>query len=128
MSAISGQGGSVKSGANTIVNMGDWSLTLDADVADTTSFGASGAWRTKLPTVKQWSGKFTGRFDSTDTNGQVVLINGLGTSIALDFNTDASHKWSSAAAIITSIAPKASATGLVEVDFGVTGNGAITYS
>ena len=128
MAAINGQAGSVKTGANTIANMGDWSLTLDADVADITTFGATGSWRQKLPTVKQWSAKFTGRFDSADTNGQVVLINGLGTSVALDFNVDGTHKWSGAAAIITSIAPKSTATGVVEVDFGVTGNGALTYS
>lgn len=127
MAAEAGIGGSVKSGAATVANIGDWTLTLSVDVPDTTPFGAAGSYRTKTPTIKDWNGKFSGRLDPADTTGQVALINGLGSSFSFVFAIDATHNWTGNG-IVTGLAPKSSATGLNEIDITIDGNGALAYT
>lgn len=125
MAAIAGINGKVTVAAVVLANIDDWSLDLGGDVVDTTAFGST--WKTKTPTVKQWSGKAVGRFDNADTTGQIASINALLTSVACIFNTDAVHNWSGSA-IISQVVPKATATGVVTIEFSFVGNGALTYA
>lgn len=79
MSAVGGRKARVMYGANTVANIGDFSLSgLTPDLLESTSFG---------DTVKTWERagiddageiSFSGNYDPSDTNGQVAL-NALST-------------------------------------------------
>jgi len=127
MAAISGQGGAVKNASVVVANLDSWDLSLGAGVVDTTTFQSPGAWKTSTATVKDWSGKSTGRFDGADTTGQVTLINGLGNTFVMSFMTDAVHNWSGSA-ILTKITPKSDAGGVVTAEFDFTGTGPCVYA
>lgn len=125
---LAGIGGLVKVGANTAANLGVWSLAEKSAVADTTSFGATGNWETKAATLKSWTAKADGRLDPTDV-AQLALINGLGTTVNVEFDTDplAAHKWVGTA-IVTGIDPKADVKSMVDVSFSFEGTGPCTFT
>jgi hypothetical protein len=124
---LAGIGGAVKAGAVTLANIHTWALTAKSDVAETTPFGASGAWATNTATIKKWTAKFDGSTDAADTTGQVALFNGLGSTFAMEFDIDGTHHWAGSA-IITGVDPKAAAKGMNEVGFTVDGTGVLTFT
>lgn len=128
MPATAGIGGNVRVGATpTIVaNVGVWSVTAKVAVASTTSFGATGAWETQLPTIKSWTAKCDGRTDPADTLGQLTLLNGLGTIMNVEFDVDGTHHWSGSA-ILTGIDPKADTKGLNDIAFSFDGTGPLVF-
>lgn len=71
--AITGKGGAVYVDNNKVAEIETWSLDLDADDVDVTSFDSNG-WREFLAGLKQWSGSFEGNFVDDDTNGQVAIL------------------------------------------------------
>jgi predicted secreted protein len=127
MAATAGIGGSVKLGANVVADINNWSVSPKGAIEDTTAFGASGSWRTKVATVKEWSAKFDGFTNAGDTNGQLALINGLNATFTFNFMINGTNQWSGTG-ILSGIDPKSSATGLNEISFSVDGTGALTYS
>jgi hypothetical protein len=127
MAVVTGIGGLVKAGANNVANINSWSLSLKGAIEDTTPFQATGAWRTKTATVKEWSAKFDGKTDSADTLGQVALINGLNSTFTFEFDVDGTHHWIGTG-ILSGIDPKATATAMNDISFSVDGSGACTYT
>ena len=125
---LAGIGGMVTSAAATVANLQKWSLSIKSDKKDTTAFQATGNWMTQLATIKSWTATSDGNFDPTDTAGQVALVNGIGSTFAVTFNTDPTlHKWSGSA-ILTGVDPAADATGLVTMKFSFEGVGPIVWS
>jgi hypothetical protein len=126
MAALAGYGGSVLIGAVTVAQLGTWSADIDADMLETTKF--LDTWKGYIPGLKSGSGKFSGRWDMTDTTGQLALQNALlgGTSVALKFNTGANTY--AGTAFIKAQSNKAAVNGLVEVDFSAQFSGAVTYT
>jgi hypothetical protein len=124
---VAGIGGNVKAGAITLANITAWSVAAKSDVAETTPFGATGAWATSTATIKKWTAKFDGSTDAADTTGQVALFNGLGSTFAVEFDIDATHHWAGSA-ILTGIDPKSSAKGINDIGFSVDGTGPLTFT
>lgn len=126
---LAGVNANVKIGANAVAWMNTWSITIKGNVKETTSFQSSGAYRTLTSTTKEWSAKIDGPLDGTDTNGQVALINGLGSTFSLELDTDAAgtHKWTGSA-ILVGIDPKSDAKDVNQVTFNFDGTGAITWA
>ena len=127
MAALAGYGGSVAVGANTVAQLGNWTADIDADMLETTKF--LDAWKGYLAGLKSGTGKFNGRWDMTDTTGQLALQNALlgGTTVVLTFKVNATNAYT-ATAFIKAQANKAAVGGLVEVDFSATFTGAVTYA
>jgi hypothetical protein len=124
---ILGVGGGVKNGAQLILNIKTWSVTIKASTVDTIAFGSSGGWNTKTSTFKDWSAKFDGKTDPSDTTGQVALINGIGNTFTVEFDIDATHHWGGSG-ILVGLDPKSDATGMNEISFSIEGTGALTYT
>lgn len=97
MTAISGKDGKVVSGANTVAEIKEWKCDVSANVMDVSKFGDQ--WNVKIIGLKDWSGTFMGRWDMTDTNGQLAFQNAIlgGTSVALQLNVNATHFYSGTA-------------------------------
>jgi predicted secreted protein len=127
---ILGVGGGVKNGANLILNINTWSIALKSSTVDTIAFGSTGGWNTKTSTFKDWTAKFDGNTDPTDTTGQLAMINGLGSTFTFDFNVSASPTsghWTGTG-ILTGIDPKAEATGMNTIAYSVEGTGPLTFA
>jgi predicted secreted protein len=127
---VLGVGGGVKNGANLVLNINTWSITIKVDTVDTISFGSVGGWNTKISTFKDWSAKCDGKTDVTDTTGQLALINGLGSTFTIDFAvgaTAAAGHWTGTG-ILVGIDPKSDAAGMNEVSYAFEGTGALTFA
>lgn len=124
---LAGVGGSVKTGANSVANVDNWSLDEKANIEKTTSFGATGSWETNASTLKSWSAKCSGRLDPADTNGQVTFLNGIGNTFTVAFHCDATKNWAGSG-ILETISPKVAASGLGEVEFSFVGTGQLTIT
>lgn len=127
MAALAGLSGSVKVGANTVAEIGDWSLDIGLDSHEVSAFGDS--WKRYVAGLKGWSGSASGRWDMTDTNGQAALQGALlgGTTVSLKLYVDSTHYYSGTA-YITGSTPAASVSGTVDVEFSFTGTGALSYT
>jgi hypothetical protein len=123
----SGVGGSVKNGANVIANVDVWDLPQKAATKDTTSFGASGAYQVNTSILKSWTAKIQGRVDPGDTNGQLALINGLGSTFTFTFAVDSTHNWSGSG-IVTGIHPKTNVNDVATIEYDITGSGPLTFT
>lgn len=129
--AIAGLGGSVKVGAAPakVGEVNQWKLDIGADVVDVTSFDSNG-WKEHIATLKDWSGSFDANWDvENDTPGQGAVQNALfaGTTLQVEFDVDATHKYSG-----TIIVSKASITSAVKDEIKVAytfqGTGQLTYA
>lgn len=123
-----GVGGNVKVGANTVGNITEWDGGPESVVADTTSFQASGSFQTNTPTIKKWKFKMSGSTDASDTNGQVLMRNSVGSVLTFSFYIDSTHFWNGTA-IVQKVNDKANAQkGVVQGIYDVTGTGPLTWN
>ena len=130
MTAIAGYGGDVKIGPTSpvsVAEIGEWDLSIDANMIDTTTFGDQ--WKDQLASIRSWSGKASGRWDMTDVTGQQAFQDALlgGTTIIINLFVNGTNSYVGTA-FINNIAVKAQATATVDVDFSFAGTGALTYS
>ena len=87
--AITGTGGAVKIGGNSVAEISNWSLDLGADDIDITSFDSEG-WKEYLAGLKEWSGSIEGNFVADDTNGQKAILNAWLAGEKLEFTFEVS--------------------------------------
>lgn len=127
MTAIAGYGGSLKIGSNSMAEIGDWSLSIDAAMLDVTKLGD--AWKDMIPGLKSWSGKGTGRWDMTDTNGQVAVQTALlgGTTVTINLYTNGTHFYGGTA-YVKQISIKDAVNAAVDFDFSFEGTAALSYT
>jgi predicted secreted protein len=127
MATTAGKDGAVKLTTNSVAEVDTWSLDSSLDIQDITSFGD--AWHRKAGTLKDWSGKFSGRLDMTDTNGQLAVWNALNglTTVAIRLYVGATNYFSGTA-LIKQWSPKSSVDGMVEFDATFEGSGALSFT
>ena len=122
MAVITGKDGSVSVGATNVTQISSWSISIEADTLEYTSFD-SGGWKDMMGSLKSWSGScegFAGGNDSTllavGTEVQLVLVEGTGGTTY------------TGNAIVTSKSVDASTAELVTVSFDFTGSGEVVES
>jgi hypothetical protein len=74
MATLSGRYAKVTLGSTTVVGLGNWNMEgVSQDQIDTTAFGS--VWKTYAAGMSDGGQiTFNGYYDSTDTNGQEILI------------------------------------------------------
>lgn len=99
MAAVAGYGGSMKVGTYTAANIKDWDLPLASDIYDASVLGTN--WKQYLPGLVGATAKADAFFDTTDTNGQLALMNACmnGTLMTVALYTSTSHYFSGSAYI-----------------------------
>lgn len=131
MAVLKGYAGSVKAGS-TPTSTGEiksFSLSINADVQETTSLGS--AWATNVSTIKRWTAKVDAQFDIGDS-GQDEFRSAFlaGSSVNLEFylggTTGAGNAKYVGSALIDSISIGNDVAGIVSASFSVTGSGALT--
>ena len=122
MAVITGKDGSVSVGTTNVTQISSWSISIEADTLEYTSFD-SGGWKDMMGSLKSWSGScegFAGGNDSkllaVGTEVQLVLVEGTGGTTY------------TGNAIVTSKSVDASTAELVTVSFDFTGSGEVVES
>jgi len=95
--AIAGFGGAVRVNGKKVAEISNWSMELEADDIEVTSFDSNG-WKEYIAGSRGWSGSFEGNFVPEDTEGQGALIlawvNSENVELQLDVNKDISFRGS----------------------------------
>lgn len=125
MAIHKGSEGTVKVGANDILEIRSYSIEETADTLEDTTMGDSA--RTYLPSLTSWSGSVDVFWDETDTTGQGALTIGAVATVNFYLEGDTSgDTYYTGSAIVTGISRSASFDGLVEASISVQGTGALT--
>lgn len=126
MAGIAGNAASARIGANTILEMAEWSGDFERAIEDDTEFGDT--WEAGVATIGKWSASVKGRW-AIDGTQQLALQTAhlAGTTVALRLYVNAANYYSGSA-YVTKISPGASVKGLVEVEFAFQGTGALAYA
>jgi hypothetical protein len=131
MAAIVGYNGSVKLGAtggtDVVANIQNWELPLAADQYDVSVLGLG--WKQYLPGLNGAVGKASSFFDTSDTSGQVALMNAQlnGTLLTINLYVDDTHYFSGSA-YVSQLDIKDPVNNVITADYTLQFTGAITYS
>lgn len=121
MAVITGKDGSVSVDAVNVSTVSSWSVSIEADTLEYTSFD-SGGWKDMMGSLKSWSGSIEGFADTTQTASITV-----GDEVTLVLVEGGSgSKTYTGSAIVTSKSVDASTAELVTVSFDFTGSGILT--
>jgi hypothetical protein len=128
MAAMSGTAGSVlymTGGTTVVVGIAEWSIDIGMSPAEITAFGDS--WQAILPSVREFSGSFSGNSDS-DTS-QATLRNAMlgGSVVALRLHDTVSTYWNVATCYLTGQNNTISVKGKGDRGWDFQGSGALTY-
>lgn len=121
----SGTAGSVVliSGGTTLVGwITEWSLDKSLETVDTTSFGNNN--RTRIPSIKDASGNFSGSFDDSDS-AQSAIISAFeaGTFVGLRLYVGTAKYFNIGSAVITGYNPTMSVDGKADISYDFESNG-----
>ncbi len=127
MPIFTGNSGKVVVGSNQVVNVTNWSLTVEADEIDASCMGTQ--WGSYYTGIKRWSGTIEAHWDLTDTNGQRALFNALLASafVTLYLYVDSTRCFSGSASL-TSCDISVPFDGIESITFDYRGSGTLTLS
>lgn len=111
------------SGGTTLVGwITEWSLDKSLETVDTTSFGNNN--RTRIPSIKEANGSFTGSFDDADT-AQAAIITAFenGTFVGLRLYVGTAKYFNVGSAIITGYNPTMAVDGKADIEYTFEANG-----
>jgi len=136
MAMVAGVLGSVTFSAGYVTKTRSWTLSVEADELDVTSWddyaGASdlSEWDVYIGGRKRWSGTFTALQDSGSGEDVMPLTLPLGDENAAataTFSVDGTAQWSGDI-IITGIESTQTIDGVAEVSYTFRGSGQLTYT
>jgi hypothetical protein len=120
-----GTEGVVQVGSNAMAETREWEIEEEATTIDDTLLGDE--WDTHQLGRKRWSMSLKAFWDETDTNGQVAIP--IGTTATFNVypeGTSSTDVYYSGAGTVTKINRRANRESMVEIDFEMTGNGALS--
>ena len=126
MAEIAGYGGGMAWGTDMISddthNVSSWSLTLEADLPEVTTFTDAG-WRTYIKGLKGWTASVEAFVDGT--NEVTVAEVGSDATLALYVNAT---KYYSGTAFLRSFNPTVNVDGVATQTLEFTGSGSLAYN
>lgn len=123
MATHHGKEGVVKLGSNAVAEVTEFEFSADVDTADDTAKGDSS--RTHLVGYKSWEGSLSCHWDETDTNGQVVLVEGASVTLNLyPEGADSGDTYYGGTATVRNLRIASPLDGVVSASFNFQGNGA----
>ena len=120
-----GKAGSVKIGTDAVLEVTQFTLKEEADLAEVTVMGD--ASKTYLVGTKGWDGSISCFWDETDSTGQEALT--VGATVALKLYPEGSGtgaKYYYGNAIVKDVSIGVPKDGVVTREFSFTGNGDLT--
>jgi hypothetical protein len=126
MTVYHGKNGAVKVGSDAAGEVTDFSLTITADVTETTAMGDD--WKTRVATYKDWNAEIVCMLDQDDA-AQIALAVGASVTLGLyPEGSGAGGEYFSGSAIVTSEAIRVPMGDVVKCTFSCAGNGTLSRS
>ena len=125
MAPHAGSEGTVKIGANAVAEIRSFSLEESCEVIEDTTMGDTA--RSYIAGLKSYSGTLSCYWDETDTNGQQAID--IGSALTINWypeGADSGDLYYTGSVIVVSKSVSSSFDGMVEAEYGVTGNGALS--
>lgn len=123
MAVITGKDGSVSVDATNVTLVTSWSISIEADTLEFTSFDSAG-WKENKGSLKSWSGSLEGFADTA----QAATVNVGDTVDIILVEGGTGSKTYTGEAVVTAKNVEASTAELVTTSFDVTGTGTLTES
>ncbi len=128
--ALAGRSGSVKfNSTNLVGDLREWTLAIDADMLEISSFGSSG-WRNFQKMMTGAGGSANGYWNAQTSTSmgdiQDQILN-LSTTQTLSLLVGGTNGYTGSA-WITSLSPSAAVDGVVEFNFDFQFEGSVAYS
>ncbi len=131
MAEITGKEAKVIYAAGDIVALDEWSVSVDVDMQDVTTFSTGTLqWRDFIPGLSGWTATVAGNFDAASTGLTDLRTNTLTPATGtFNFYLDkAGGEALNGSGYMQSMGHSAPIDGVVEVDFSIQGTGALTYT
>ena len=132
MAAVTGKGGTVTYDGGNVASIGTWSIDVDTNMHDITSFTTSAAqWREFAAGLSGWSGSIDGvGFDPSSTGQAGLIANALTpVSAAAVFELDQTQGGKlSGSVFLDNMSLGADIDGMSNATWSVLGTGAVTYT
>ncbi len=131
MAAVSGKGGTILYGGVSVASLNNWSLDIDTNMLEVTSFTTSNVvWRTFAAGLNGASGSVSGFWDSASTAQDDMRTNSLvpaSAAVVLELDQTVGGKFSGTA-FLSRQSPSASIDGTADVSYDLQFTGAVTYA
>ena len=127
--AIAGKNGKLSIGANKVIGIKNWSLSLSVDTLDTTTLGED--WKSYILGLKECTATSDGDYEIA-TEGNENVQGGLqtaflnGSIVIVKMYVDATHYYTGNA-VITTLTIDDPVSDVVGISIGFTGCGALTF-
>jgi len=125
MATLTGNGGTVKVGSDSIAEIRSFSVDETMDTIEDSAMGDS--YRTFKTSLRSWNGSVDVFFDDTDTTGQGALV--VGSEVALSFQVEGDESGDhllSGNALVTGRTINSSFDGMVEASLTLQGTGELS--
>ncbi len=125
MATLTGNGGTVKVGSDSIAEIRSFSVDETMDTIEDSAMGDS--YRTFKTSLRSWNGSVDVFFDDTDTTGQGALA--VGSEVSLSFQVEGDESGDhllSGNALVTGRTINSSFDGMVEASLTLQGTGELS--
>ena len=125
MATLTGNGGTVKVGSDSIAEIRSFSVDETMDTIEDSAMGDS--YRTFKTSLRSWNGSVDVFFDDNDTTGQGALA--VGSEVALSFQVEGDESGDhllSGNALVTGRTINSSFDGMVEASLTLQGTGELS--
>lgn len=128
---LSGKVALIEYAGGFVASLDNWTVNVDTNMLDVTTFSTGDLqWRDFKPGLSGWTAAISGNFDSTSTGftdlRAATLTPATGT-VRLFADKVGGEAWNGNT-FIQSMGNSAAIDGKVEIDFGLQGTGALTFS
>ena len=132
MAALTGKGGTVLYAAGSVASIGTWSIDIDNDMHDITSFTTAAAqWRDFAAGLSSWTGSLDGvGYDAGSTGQDNLIANTLvpiSAAIVLELDQTIGGKFTGTA-FLDSMSAGADVGGMTNASWSLQGTGALTFT
>lgn len=132
MAALTGKGGTVLYGGGSVNSIGSWSMDIDNDMHDITSFTTDvSQWREFTAGLSSWTGSLDGvGYDAGSTGQEDLIANTIvpvSAAIILELDQSVGGKLTGTA-FLSSMSMGADIGGMTNATWSLQGTGAVTFS
>ncbi len=131
MAAVQGKLGSINYAGGNVATLNNWTLDVDNDMLDVTSFTTSAPqWRIFIDALSTFTGGVSGIFDGASTGQNDLITNSItpvAATVILELDQTAGGKFTGSV-FLSGMSPNTSIDGTAEISWDMQGTAALTYT
>ena len=131
MAAVAGKKGTITYDGGSVATVNNWSLDLQNDMLDVTSFTTSAPqWREFIDGLSGWTGDISGIFDGASTGQNDLITNSLApvsAAVILEMDQTGGGKFNGSV-FLSGAGFSNTIEGTADVSWTLQGTGSLTYT